>query len=173
MSKWSKTGQPCPDQTNCKSSDAYAEDVHGHGFCFSCGNFFRGDTAVKPEPEDIEQMFIPIRGINEATCEFYDIGTKVTFGMLEYSRFVYPSGAIKHRSHLYPKKNRNHMWFNPASGNPELSGMDKFAKGSKASITITQGEYDAASVYQMLKGVSACVSVKNGDQSVGRDFAAN
>jgi replicative DNA helicase len=173
MSKWARTGQPCPDQVNCKSSDAYAEDTNGQGFCFSCGSFFKNGVETTPQEDDVDYLYMPVRGINTGTCEFYDMGTKVTMGIMESTRLPYPSGAIKHRSHLYPKSDRrNHMWFSPANGTPELFGQDKFAKGSKASITITEGEYDAASVYQMLKGVTAAVSVKNGSQSTGRDFSA-
>ena len=40
-------------------------------------------------------------------------------------------------------------------------GTDKFDRGSKDSITIVEGEYDALSAYEILRGSSAVISVRS------------
>lgn len=49
--------------------------------------------------------------------------------------------------------------------NPELFGRDKFDPGSKDSITITEGEFDAPSVYEAVRGQTAAVSVRSSSQA--------
>jgi hypothetical protein len=45
---------------------------------------------------------------------------------------------------------------------PDLFGMDKFDPGSKDSITITAGIYDAPSIYQVTNGRTAAVDLPSG-----------
>ena len=172
MSRWEETGIACP----CgNSSDAYSVDKNGRGFCFGqCGGtFFDNGVKLGDRNEvDTEYEFVPIRGLNLATVQMYDMSSEIKAGLLASTKFEYPEGGRKFRSHLIPKGRRGHFWTSGNSSAPNLYGMDKFAPGSKASITITEGEYDAASVWQMLNGVTAAVSVRS-SSSVGADFAAH
>lgn len=179
MSKFVETNLPCPDQEGCGSSDAYAVDKEGRGFCFSCGNPFNNGVTMPKEDLTVDYEYVPLRGLTVGTMRFYDISTEVKNGIPCRSVFKYPhpteltpNDARKIRSHLIPKKRKGSIKTEGNASAPNLFGMDKFAKGSKATITITEGEYDAAAVYQMLKGVTAAVSVRSAS-SVATDFAAH
>lgn len=159
MSKWVKTLQPCP----CgKSSDAYSEDVNGNGFCFGqCGGkFFKGADEFEPSQEDLDYVFLSYRGINKQTMEFYGTLTKTVKDVPIEQAFFYPKGeAIKFRHLVKPK--RQSFRTEGLMSQPMLFGMDKFPAASKASITITEGEYDAHSIYQVTHGETAAVSLKS------------
>lgn len=55
---------------------------------------------------------------------------------------------------------------------PGLFGKDKFDRGSKESITITEGEFDAPSIYEATRGKTAAVSVRSSSQAK-RDCVAD
>jgi len=101
--------------------------------------------------------YISHRGISERTMQFYDIKTKLLDDEPEEVGFPYPSGGFKIRS-LSEKKFRSE---GPMK-NPGLFGKDKFDPGSKDSITICEGEFDAASVYEATRCRTAGVSVTSG-----------
>lgn len=166
MTKWAKTTQPCP----CKrSSDAYAIDENGVGFCFSCSKLFTGDKEVDDKnvvSDLLKRTLFPHRGLNANTLSKYGIVTRLLDGQPVETAFVYPKGAVKLRS-MTEKKFRSVGQMN----NETLFGKNIFDKNSKQSITITEGEYDAASVYQMLNGKTAAVSVRSGS-SAYKDVSA-
>lgn len=158
MSKWDKVNQPCP----CgKSSDGYAIDNDGDGFCYGqCGGtYFSSGNKVDLDPKDITQEFVPHRGLNKKTLEKYYLITKVVRDTPEEDAFIYPNNAIKYRHLIKPKRSSFRSTGN--MGTPLLYGLDKFVPGSLDSIAITEGEYDAASVYQMSGGSTAAVSVRS------------
>jgi len=158
MSKWDKVNQPCP----CgKSSDGYAIDKDGNGFCYGqCGGtYFSSGVKTEVKPEDIKQEFVPHRGLTKTTLEKYYLITKVVKGVPEEDAFIYPSKGIKYRHLIKPKRSAFRSTGN--MGVPQLYGLDKFVPGSLDSITITEGEYDAPSVYQMCGGNTAAVSVRS------------
>lgn len=137
--------QPCP---NCPSSDAYCEWEDGHGYCFSC-------QFHKPkEKEFLEEIYtyeyIPHRGLNKRTLEKYDIKTKIDKdGRPIADGFFYPNACTKVR--LLDKK--DFTWIKPEGVNqvsPDVFGRDRFDAGCHESIIITEGEYDAATLFQVL-----------------------
>ena len=158
MANWVKTAQACP----CgNSSDAYALDSNGNGFCFSGGckkPFFRNNSAEAEELDNekrVDETF-PHRGLTARTLETYGTKTKMYEGTPLETAFFYPNGSIKARS-LAEKKFRTIGDMKNAT----LFGRNIFDKGSKRVITITEGEYDAMSVFQMLGQESAAVSVRS------------
>lgn len=160
MSNWDKTQQPCPCGT---SSDAYAIDKKGSGYCFRCRKLFTDNKEVTDEEvasEMLKAATYPHRGLNVATLSKYGIITQLLNGEPVTTGFVYPGGAVKLRS-MTEKKFRTSGGMNKE----HLFGKNIFDKGSKPSITITEGEYDAASVYQMLGGKTAAVSVRSGSSA--------
>ncbi len=166
MGNWVKTQQPCP----CgKSSDAYAIDDKGKGFCFSgsCG----GKLFVNSKEEEIDNSkytmgFYPQRGLTKATLEKYGIQTKFYEDTPLETAFFYPNGSIKIRNFLEKKfRTKGDM------STPQLFGSNVFDKGSKRVITITEGEFDAPSVYQMIGGETAAVSVRS-SSSAKKDCTA-
>lgn len=101
--------------------------------------------------------YLPWRGIQKETFRFYDVKTKVDpEGKPIAIGFKYPSGAHKVRY----LEQKTFSWV-PAGdqSNSGLFGRDKFDAGVHKYLTITEGELDALSLYQVLG--SPVVSVKS------------
>lgn len=142
---------PCPV---CPSSDAYCIYEDGHGYCFSCNHFTpaKGDTNGHDE---YTYQCLPLRGIRSDIFEFYQSPTKIdSTGKPVSIGFTYGNGAVKVRT-LEPKGFYTRGDISKAG----LFGRNKFGPGSNRSITITEGELDALSYYQVLK--SPVVSVRS------------
>ena len=165
------TKRPCP---NCDSSDAFSYNTEKQtGFCFSCrgsypkagkkydqetlekyplsGGGFDDDAgvAVRENPPSSLYKYVGMRGITAKTMEFYGVRTLCSSsGEPIQQEYVYPSGGKKIRR--LPKT------FS-ASGlrSDELFGMNLFTIGVSKIVTITEGELDAMSVWQMLGGESS------------------
>lgn len=100
------------------------------------------------------------RGISEPTMRYYGIKTKFVEDIPVEIAFPYPDGnELKIRS-IEGKKFRTE-----GSSKAGLFGRDKFDPGSKDSITITEGEFDAPSVYEATRGQTAAVSVHSASQA--------
>ena len=156
--------QPCP---NCNSSDAFSFNVEkGVGKCFSCSEPYpkRGvkydeetlakyplKGAVEPteRPVSGSMKFVGMRGIDAQTMEAYGVLTRVVDGKPVAQEYTYPSGGVKVRS--LPHKGFS---VRGAFKSDELFGMNLFTLGSSKRLTITEGELDALSAYQMLGGSS-------------------
>lgn len=158
---------PCP---YCTSSDAYTEYPNGYK-CFSCGTFTpKKDYVVSSNqtnnvsnlyPSNSDQPketynFYPTRGLKEHTLGYYHVYTQFVSGTPTKTIFPYGPKATKIR--YLDQKN---FKCEGAISEVPLFGMDRFEKNSKKSITITEGEYDALSIYQVTNGETAAVSVKS------------
>jgi len=149
--------QPCP-YVDCGSSDAFNYNTRGFGKCFACGSSYPSrkqmfDWAKDKYPvsgnttsESLREAqdggsHVAMRGISERTMEQYDVLTYPN-GTQNY---VYPSGGIKTR-------NLKEKDFYASKGfkTDELFGMNFFTAGCSNVLTITEGEVDAMSAYQML-----------------------
>ena len=154
---------PCP---SCPSSDAYCVYDDGHGWCYSC-NYFKpsGDKSIT---DDYTYQTINYRGIFKETFQHYNVEAKINAeGKPVSLGFVYPDGAVKVRQ--LDKK----AFFYPSEGikpKADLFGRNIFSAGSHKYVTITEGELDALSLYQVLK--SPVVSVR-GASSAKLDAAAH
>lgn len=145
---------PCPV---CPSSDAYVLYGDGHGYCFSCKYLYLPNRGFEEEMFTYE--FLQHRGLSRSTLEFYDIKTKVDQDGKPISvGFRYPNQSFKVRE-LSDKVFR---WEGVSSSG--LFGRDKFSAGSNKFVTITEGEYDAASLWQVLG--SPVVSVRSSSSAV-------
>ena len=182
---------PCP-QSGCESSDGYHiyqeenGDVLGH--CFSCDRTHRvsGDGEYTPRETSIEPKAerpmlvatpaeIPSRKLSLDVCRRYDIGTARIEGK-EYHTFGYYKDGIR----VMSKVRGPNKCFNPREDprcgpagdtkSPILFGMQAFKPHPNKSITITEGEFDAAS-YNEMTGFPA-VSVRSSGQAV-KDVEAN
>ena len=102
--------------------------------------------------------YLTQRGINQSTFEFYNSKTKIDADGKPISiGFPYPNGAMKIRE--LPKGFRTTG--DIAKGG--LFGRNKFGAGSHKYVTITEGELDALSLWQVLK--SPVVSVRSSTSS--------
>lgn len=147
------THLPCPD---CGSSDALSKYSDGHSYCFACQSYRKGTGELIEKPENAEYKIYPHRGISAPTFEFYNVWTEFVDGNPSKIGFVYPNKAIKFR--LADKKE----FFSEGPMNEAgCFGVDKFDPGSKDTIVIVEGEYDALACYEILRGSAAVISVRS------------
>ena len=166
---WTKLHQPCP---NCDSKDAFSINDLNWGTCFSCGHKQKvldneekvcysdlieyTQERVKVNMVNYTKQLVPYRSLTADTLRFYGANVRVNpEGEPKLMEYPYNNGAIK----LRPWENKNFFWEGEAQG-AYLFGMDKFPAGGQA-VTITEGEIDAMSVFQMFGSKYASVSVRN------------
>lgn len=119
------------------------------------------------EPKgEVEVDIVAFRGISKKTAQFYNIHTKFVDGE-EYERAFNYGKAWKVKNVANKRKQRCEGDFRAAG----LYGQNLFDPGSLPSVTIFEGEEDAAAGYEMLRGRSACVSLKSGAGSAFRDLS--
>ena len=181
---------PCD---KCGSSDARSINEDGSSYCFACENYFppdsediqlikeKGDNMelVKELPSNILSSYssnlaggfhaIKDRGINEETVKKY--GVKVSYnGQGLISKHIYPyydeQGTIIGYKNRFVKDKQFSV--NGSTSNSGLFGQQLFNGGKY--VTITEGEIDAMSVYQMLGSKYPVVSIKNGVASAIKDI---
>lgn len=183
MSEGDIRDQPCP-YIKCGSSDAFSyNELHNYGWCYSCGLSYptkglpktfdwvaekyplksKGENMLKVvESIETEGGIWEHRGhrkITASTMTFYNVQTFVEDDVPKKHTYIYPDNSTKTR--FFPKE------FAVAKGfkSDKLFGMDKFPAGSANAITITEGELDAMSAYQMLGSKYPVVSLPSASPS--------
>ncbi len=160
----------------CGSSDANALYEDGSQWCFSCETYThpdkeRNSVVIQQQPKQTQMLSIGItealsdRSINQDTCRTYGV-------TIQNNKQIYPyyDQAGKHIANKvrHPDKNfHSEGQLQPAG----LFGQQLFQQSGKY-ITITEGEIDAMSAYEMLGSRWPCVSIKNGAQSAVKDAKA-
>ena len=151
----------CP-YTDCGSSDAFNWNDDGFGHCHSCGNsypmkdmpeVFDWVSSEYPLKERRNPMDIPvdgvtyegIRGIEPDVCELYGIQIQTGEGKPVRYAYKYPH-TIKYR--LYNDKSRT--WMKDKGLGMHFLFGPEFNAGTSQRIYITEGEFDSASLYQIL-----------------------
>ena len=168
--KWVLTNVKCP----CGNSNSYCEKEDGSGYCFhgGCKRYFPNKENFDIEESRFE--FYPHRGLSKKTLEFYDIRTKFINDIPFETGFQYPDlNAYKFRRLGDNVPSHQRYYVTEGLSNPGLYGKHKFDPGSRESITICEGMYDAPAMYEILHGQSACVSVtssSNAKRDVTKDF---
>ncbi len=181
---WDKVHQPCP---LCGSSDAVGVNEDGSAKCFSCDSFMpnykESCEGKNMEVQSQEQFKSPDnleigsfsaltdRKISKDTAHKY--GVKVVHDL--------QGNVIKH---LYPFYNgheisatktravREKQFFWQGTKNETgLFGQQLFKSGKY--ITITEGECDAMSAYELLGSKWAVVSIKSGASGAVKDIKEN
>jgi len=167
---WVKTHQPCPCGI---SSDSYSIDANGWGKCFTCYKNFKDKESKleeeKPKPvEDKVPVVYPKafreigeRGLSKETCEKYGIGS-------HNGTHLYPYFDVTRKVHVANKfrsvEAKGFAW--KGSKDPcALFGAQSFEPGQAKTITITEGELDAAAVFEMNGGFPS-VSVRSASQAL-------
>lgn len=111
--------------------------------------FTNGETSLQ---------YVGLRGLTRATEEFFDIKTEIREDGTPHARlYPYPWGTPKVR--LLTGDSKRFFWKGDGKTRG-LFGRDKFDSGSTKSVTIVEGEEDAAAAYQML-GKYPVVSVQS------------
>jgi KaiC/GvpD/RAD55 family RecA-like ATPase len=159
------THQPCPF-ADCKSHDAFAWDADDRtGYCHSCSGRYpaAGHTkginlkdwaketypviplvdAKRVQPDGV--TYEGIRSLDADVAKYYGIQLQTYQGQPLRYAYKYP-GNTKYRDYHDKKKS----WYKETGlGSNDLFGPD-FNAGTSKRIYITEGEFDAASLYQIL-----------------------
>lgn len=172
--------QPCPF-VECGSSDAFSYDTEKMcGKCHSCNRGYPGvytmhDWAKDKYPtskgytmkqqfsvvneDQLTGKYLSMRSISSDTMKFYGVQTYVDAeGEAVKQVYVYPNGGRKVR--VLPKN-----FYAQGLSADQLFGMDKFNAGSAKAVTITEGELDALSAFQMLGSKYPVVSLPSATPS--------
>jgi twinkle protein len=144
----------CKEEGHDNTGDNLAVYDDGHSYCYRCGHHNNGKEI------EFTYEYLPWRGITGDVFRYFSTYTKIDpAGEPRSLGFRYPGGAVKVRS-LHAKE-----FFWQGQTSPSLFGLDKFDAGSHKSITITEGELDALSLYQVTR--TPCVSVRSAGSAVG------
>lgn len=155
VSNLTESHLPCP---NCSSSDAYSTYDDGHGWCFSC-QYYKPSNDVL---DNFTYEYLERRGISKETHRFYKAASKINEDGLPVAiGYPYPNGATKVRT-----LGKKGFYSVGDIGKAGLYGRNLFPAGSARYITITEGEDDALSLYEVLK--APVVSVQSAS-TAGRD----
>lgn len=161
--------EPCP---NCPSSDAFGIYTDGHGYCFSCGHWQPGSeestehrlhTPMIPYEGDFTR--IQNRRISEEVCKKFNV--RVAPGPV--IRFPYYSKERQVVGFKERPKSKDFRWVGK-NEDTQLFGQQLW--GSGKAIVITEGEFDALSVYSVRKNWPV-VSVPNGAQGAKKALSKN
>ena len=170
QSKWISRGE-CP---SCHSSNGYNIHVDGHAFCFSCQKRFNnvGEAKMETKIVDIpskvsstgEYGSITDRRISEQTTRKYRTKIRTNGSVISHHYYEYYNTDGSHVATKVRQVEGKRIWSQGDMTDALLFGQNLFKSGGKY-ITITEGEIDAMSTYEMLGSKWAVVSIKNGVQS--------
>lgn len=141
----------------------------GHSYCFGCDTYFPANRELEHfVTESFSYEYLAHRGISRDTFTRYGVKTKINQeGKPVADGFIYPNGAVKVRN--LGKKEFYWEQNGKEASKAGLFGQDKFSSGSHKYVTITEGEYDALALHQVLGG-GPVVSVQSA-ASAHRDCA--
>jgi twinkle protein len=170
QTKWISRGKcPCGE-----SSNGYNIHADGHAFCFSCNKRFNNVGEAKMESKVVEITnkvssagdygSISDRRISEATARKYRTKIKTNGSMISHHYYEYFNTEGSHVATKIRQVEGKRIWSQGDMRDALLFGQNLFKSGGKY-ITITEGEIDAMSAYEMLGSKWAVVSIKNGVQS--------
>jgi twinkle protein len=175
-------GIPCPNE-ECTSSDGFKDQGNGWGHCFVCGTNKKLNKDEQPSEKRPAVVALPRpkrplipmgerftdledRGISKATCEKYKIWRED--GKDYFANF----NEGKHCGTKWRdlENKRLQSW---TGEQHELFGQHLFPPNKDLQLTITEGEYDAPSAYEMMGSKWPVVSVINGTGSAVLDIKRN
>jgi twinkle protein len=168
--------EPCPE---CGSSDNLARYSDGHGFCFGCNHYEKGEgdatnsNGTNP-PRRLEGLlngeFISLtkRGIDEKTCRKfgYMVGT-FNGGPVHIAPFHDEKGFIVAQHVRFP--NKDFIWL----GEPKSAGLfgQQLWRDAGRMVVVTEGEIDAMSISQLQDNRWPVVSIRSGAAGAKKDIA--
>jgi len=170
QTKWISRGKcPCGESNN-----GYNIHADGHAFCFSCNKRFNNVGEAKMESKVVEITnkvssagdygSISDRRISEGTARKYRTKIKTNGSMISHHYYEYFNTEGSHVATKIRQVEGKRIWSQGDMRDALLFGQNLFKSGGKY-ITITEGEIDAMSAYEMLGSKWAVVSIKNGVQS--------
>jgi|TARA_R100001530_G_scaffold29831_2_gene23444 twinkle protein len=165
-----KSHLPCSD---CGSSDAltiYPDNT----YCFSCHVYHKStDSGNKPMTQKrYTYQSIPDRNIELETCKKYNVQVGINRSNQEVHLYPYYNKEGKHISNKVRVVEDKTFYSEGDKKKTELFGQKFFKEGGKY-ITITEGEIDCLSAYQMLGSKWPVLSVRNGSASAANEIKYN
>lgn len=157
-----KTHEKCP---KCGANEAYTDWGDGRGYCHSsCGNVFTEAYVDSKTKEPSSFTYEDIRGLDEKVAKKYGIQVQLDEKGQPYRyAFKYPH-TVKYRDYNVKSK----QWVKDIGvGMQEFFGPTVNPASSKR-IYITEGEFDAASLYQAMDCTWPVVSLPSA--SIGDSF---
>ena len=156
-----KTHLKCP---NCGANDAFSLWSNGIGFCHSEGKRIVTEAFVDPKKTEPDSFTCKgIRGIDEDVAKLYGIQLQEYKGKPIRYAFKYPH-TVKYRDHA----DKHNSWIKDVGvGMKEFFGP-KINPGSSKRIYLTEGEFDAASLYQSMGRTWPVLSLPSA--SIGESF---
>lgn len=142
----------CEAKGEDRSEDNLAIYDDGHTHCYKCNFHQSVEGFLNLDDNSFTYEYLPHRGLTRDTLKFYNIQTKIDHdGKPVSDGFPYPDKAVKIRS----LEKKEFAWVKDGKLGADTSktglfGRDKFNAGTHKYVTITEGEYDAASLYQAL-----------------------
>ena len=163
----------------CGSSDANSLYEDGNQYCFSCENFIPGrnemiqnNVTKAPIQGVINNVFtkgeysaLQGRGIKQEVCRKF--GVTVTD---KNNKHIYPyyDQDKNHIGNKIRKVDEKKFFVEGNTSKAQLFGQHLFSAKGKY-ITVTEGEIDALSIYQMFGEKWPVVSVRHGSASAHKD----
>ena len=173
--------------SNCNSSDANTLYEDGHWYCFSCQHYTPPERKtmqnnVTPAPirgvvktNFSEGDFAPLtdRRISKETCTKFNVAVRRdTEGEIIQHIYKYYDVNSSHVASKVRVLKEKEFWAEGSISHAGLFGQNLFASKGKY-ITITEGELDAMSAYEMMGAKWAVVSLKTGAAGAVRDCKAS
>ena len=157
-----KTHLTCPE---CGAKDAYTEFEPGRGYCHSEGKNIFTKEFVRVEDKEVKSFtYEGIRGLDKDVSEMYGIQLQLDKdGKPVRYAYKYPH-TIKYRDY----HNKAKTWTKDTGLGMKKFFGPNFNAGSSKRIYITEGEFDAASLYQSLGRTYPVISLPSA--SIGDDF---
>ena len=172
---------PCP---NCGSSDALSIYSDGHGYCFSCNTYFKGNNSDYEKGakkkmskecvpiEDLKGEFkaIPSRGLTEDTCRKYKYYIGSYKGKpVQVACYCDDAGNVVGQKFRFP--NKEFVVFGKVTD--RLYGANLWSGNKDIALIVTEGEIDCLTVSQIQGNKFPVVSIPNGAQGAKRCFEEN
>jgi len=164
--------EPCPE---CGSRDNLGRYSDGHGHCFGCGYYEKGDGESSPTTTKGKRMSDFIhgevsalgkRGITEETCRKFGYSIGEHHGKKVQIANYRRDGQIVAQKIRYADKTFSVKGDLKTAG---LYGQHLWSPGRR--VVITEGEIDALSVSQVQENKWPVVSIPNGAQSAKKTIA--
>lgn len=161
-----QTHKPCPYKS-CGSSDAFAWNEEGYGYCHSCGESYPSKKKLlvfdwvkseyslpdKTTRSDRVKTIVKatsrnVRGLEQDVAKLYDIQNHLDEdGEVVRTAIKWPDGNIQYR--YYDDEKAKYIFKDKGKEVLDLFGPS-FNTGSSKRLYITEGAIDAASLYQAL-----------------------
>ena len=169
----------CPF-VDCGSSDAFNWNDDGYGHCHSCSESYPSKgmgetfdwakkeyplkTMINPKTAEITGFtYKGIRGLDEEVAKLYGIQVQMSNGEPIRYAYKYPH-TVKYRDY----NNKANSWVKDVGlGMKQFFGPN-FNSGSSKRLYITEGEFDSASLFQILGQTFPVVSLPSA--SIGEKF---